>query len=499
MYRLLIIFLCALASVFNNAIYADDIDSPKREFRGAWMHTVFQEQYLKQSTATNKRYISAQLDSLAAAGINCVFFQVRPQADAFYKSDIEPWSMFLTNDGKAPEPFWDPLEYIVTEAHKRAMELHAWINPYRVTSSKKQRPAKGHLYYRKPKRFISYDGKIYFDPGLPENRKYICTIVEDIVKRYDIDGIHLDDYFYPYPVKGLKFNDTASFKRYGGNMELADWRRDNVNKLIEELSRRIKAIKPWVRFGVSPFGIWRNRKSDKRGSETDGLANYDDLYADVLLWTQNGWIDYVTPQLYWNTDHPKASYDVLLKWWNDNANNRHVYIGQSIPITMKSKSDKDKSEALIRLNQKISATRQAKNINGNCWWPAYSLTANEKNILKHLKDKHQSKAALMPSYPWIWNVSPEGVYDIKTDGDVLRWNSQKTEGSVTDVVRFVVYRFDETADEFDLETAANIECVTSNHKITVERDGYYIITALDRVNNESLPSEPILVKVKHKH
>ncbi|MDE6468689.1 MAG: family 10 glycosylhydrolase, partial [Muribaculaceae bacterium] len=299
-----ITLIIALVPAFSAAA------SPKREFRGAWLHTVFQAQYKRNTTEQNKRYLATQLDSLKAAGVNAVIFQVRPQADAFYDSKIEPWSIYLTDGGKAPVPFWDPLEFMVEEAHRRGMELHAWLNPYRVTSNRKQKtllPA-GHIYRKHPERFVEYGGKLYFDPGLPENREFICKVVDDIVSRYDIDGIHFDDYFYPYPIKGVQFPDDKSFAKYGVGAQRADWRRRNVDLLIEEVNSRIKTLKPWVRFGVSPFGIYRNKKTDPRGSDTNGLENYDALYADVLLWQKNGWTDYLIPQLYWELEHKPASY-----------------------------------------------------------------------------------------------------------------------------------------------------------------------------------------------
>ena len=201
--------------------------SPKREFRGAWLHTVFQTQYLRNTTAQNKEYICRQLDSLAAMGVNAVIFQVRPQADAFYASRLEPWSCYLTADGKAPRPFWDPLEFIIGEAHARGMELHAWLNPYRVTSNTRQiqKLPSSHIYRKHPERFVNYGGKLYFDPALPENREFIGKVVDDIVARYDIDGIHFDDYFYPYPIAGKDFPDGKSYARYGAGMKRADWQR----------------------------------------------------------------------------------------------------------------------------------------------------------------------------------------------------------------------------------------------------------------------------------
>lgn len=460
-----------------------DIVNSKREFRGAWMHTVFQDQYLRQSTEENKRYISSQLDNLRAAGVNAVFFQVRPQSDAFYKSGFEPWSRFLTDNGHEPKPFWDPLEYIITEAHNRGMELHAWLNPYRVTSSRKQVPHKSHLYHKAPERFVKYDGKIYFDPGQPANRDYIIKIVTDIVSRYDIDGIHMDDYFYPYPAGGKDFPDAGSYARYGKGKKRADWRRENVNTLIENLNNKIKSLKPWVRFGISPFGIWRNEKSDPRGSKTDGLENYDDLYADVILWTKKGWVDYLIPQLYWNTDHPRASYTVLLDWWNRNSNGRHMYIGQSIPVTMKEAADG-------QLSTKLAMSRAAENIQGNCWWPAYSLTANENGVADSLKASYQSTPALPPVCEWLSEGMPEPVYDLRFNGKQLVWQSDDIAGSSRDAVRFVIYRFTDD-NNFDLDNPANIVAVTGKKSLYVSERGYYVVTAVDRVNNESLPSEAV--------
>ena len=319
-----------LLSTSLTSIYAQT--NPLREFRGAWLHTVWQTQYKSRGTEANKRVLEQQLDSLHLAGINAVFFQVRPQADAFYDSKMEPWSCYLTDGGKAPVPFWDPLEFMVEQCHKRGMELHAWLNPYRVTSKTKQIAAlpKKHIYHKHPERFLRYDGKLYFDPGLPENREFIGQIVEDIIRRYDVDGIHFDDYFYPYPVKGKEFPDAKSYAKYGKGMKRADWRRRNVDLLIKEVHERISAVKPWVRFGVSPFGIYRNKKSDPKGSDTNGLENYDSLYADVLLWEGKGWVDYLMPQLYWELDHKSASYRVLIDWWNRNVSNRHLYIGQDV-------------------------------------------------------------------------------------------------------------------------------------------------------------------------
>lgn len=271
-----------------------------------------------------KQNLTGQLNSLQKAGINAIIFQVRPEADALYASRLEPWSRFLTGvQGKAPEPYWDPMQFMIDECHKRGMEFHAWINPYRTKTTLKSELAPNHVYNIHPEWFVAYGDQLYFDPALPESRRHICMVVSDIVSRYDVDAIHMDDYFYPYPVKGKDFPDDASFARLGGGFgNKGDWRRNNVNMLIKKLHETIREIKPWVKFGVSPFGIYRNESSDPLGSKTKGLQNYDDLYADVLLWAREGWIDYNIPQIYWHIGHPAADYETLVKWWARHTENR---------------------------------------------------------------------------------------------------------------------------------------------------------------------------------
>lgn len=253
--KLTIFFLSVMATV--GAVNAEN---PKREFRGAWMHTVHQGQYAKQSTAENQAYLKEQLDLLQQAGCNAVVWQIRPSADALYPSELEPWSRFLSGEaGVAPSPMWDPLQFMIDECHARGMELHAWLNPYRVTTSKDEKLADNHIYHKYPERFLTYDNKLYFDPALPENREFIIDVVKDIITRYDVDAIHMDDYFYPYPLKDVDFPDDASYAKYGNGMVRGDWRRQNVDMLIEGLHNVIAENKPWVRFGISPFGIWRNK------------------------------------------------------------------------------------------------------------------------------------------------------------------------------------------------------------------------------------------------
>ena len=317
---LFILLQCLLCSVYGQT-------APKREFRGAWIHTINQAQYAKMSTTELKKNLVQQLDTLQSCGMNAVLFQVRPEADAWYQSSLEPWSRFLTGkQGKAPEPLWDPMSFMIQECHKRNMEFHAWINPYRVSiTGNTNQLSKNHLYFRERWRFVRYGNLILFDPGIPANQDFIVKVVRDIVTRYDVDAIHADDYFYPYPEtdsktkKNIPFPDDASFLQYGKKCGWAankrdDWRRNNVNTLIERLSQTIHQTKPHVRFGISPFGIYRNKKNtpDGSGSDTNGLENYSALYADVDKWAREGWIDYIIPQIYWEIGHKAADYKTLI-------------------------------------------------------------------------------------------------------------------------------------------------------------------------------------------
>lgn len=473
-----------LAASFGCGVMAAGEPSPKREFRGAWLHTIFQGQYKRQTTEQNKEYLIRQLDSLQAAGVNAVLWQVRPQSDALYPSELEPWSRFLTDNGAAPEPMWDPLEFMIEQCHNRGMELHAWLNPYRVTSNKNQTLPPSHIYHRHPERFLRYDGKLYFDPALPENREFIGQVVDDIVARYDVDGIHFDDYFYPYPVAGKEFPDDESYARYGNGMDRGDWRRHNVDMLIESLNTRIHAAKPWVRFGVSPFGIWRNKSTDPRGSNTGGLQNYDALYADVLLWEQNGWIDYQLPQLYWELDHRTASTRELVQWWNEHSGSeRHLYIGQDVNKCM------DKNE----LGEKVDYSRRGSNIKGNCWWPGYSVTRNYGGSFDSLT-VIQATVALPPEYPWLDSTRPAAVEDcsIAADGTIT-WNVAAPRGEASDATRFVVYRFDNIND-IDLTNPEAVVTVQPGTGYLAEVPGVYVVTSLSRTNIESEPSVPVVVR-----
>lgn len=465
---------------------------PKREFRAAWIQSV-NGQFRGMPTEKLKQNLIGQLNSLQKAGINAIIFQVRPEADALYASRLEPWSRFLTGvQGKAPEPYWDPMQFMIDECHKRGMEFHAWINPYRTKTTLKSELAPNHVYNIHPEWFVTYGDQLYFDPALPESRRHICMVVSDIVSRYDVDAIHMDDYFYPYPIKGKDFPDDASFARFGGGFSnKADWRRSNVNVLIKKLHETIREIKPWVKFGVSPFGIYRNESSDPLGSKTKGLQNYDDLYADVLLWAREGWIDYNIPQIYWHIGHPVADYETLVKWWARNTENRPLFIGQSVMNTVQNADPKNPS--INQLPRKMALQRAYQTIGGSCQWPASAVVENAGKYRDALIAEYHKYPALPPVFDFMDNEAPAKVRKMKSvwteDGYILFWTAPKYKEEMNRAVQYVVYRFD-AKEKVNIDDPSHIVAITRDnfYKLPYE-DGKtkyrYVVTALDRLHNES--------------
>lgn len=465
---------------------------PKREFRAAWIQSV-NGQFRGMPTEKLKQNLIGQLNSLQKAGINAIIFQVRPEADALYASRLEPWSRFLTGvQGKAPEPYWDPMQFMIDECHKRGMEFHAWINPYRTKTTLKSELAPNHVYNIHPEWFVTYGDQLYFDPALPESRRHICMVVSDIVSRYDVDAIHMDDYFYPYPIKGKDFPDDASFARFGGGFSnKGDWRRSNVNVLIKKLHETIREIKPWVKFGVSPFGIYRNESSDPLGSKTKGLQNYDDLYADVLLWAREGWIDYNIPQIYWHIGHPVADYETLVKWWARNTENRPLFIGQSVMNTVQNADSKNPS--INQLPRKMALQRAYQTIGGSCQWPASAVVENAGKYRDALIAEYHKYPALPPVFDFMDNEAPAKVRKMKPvwteDGYILFWTAPKYKEEMNRAVQYVVYRFNDK-EKVNIDDPSHIVAITRDnfYKLPYE-DGKtkyrYVVTALDRLHNES--------------
>lgn len=462
---------------------------PKREFRGAWIQAV-NGQFTGMGEPEMKKYLTDMLDNLQKVNVNAVIFQVRVEGDALYESRYEPWSRFLTGvQGKSPG--WDPLAFMVDECHRRNMELHAWINPYRARTKGTAKVAANHRSAKSPKDFIEYEGQLYFNPSLQSNRDHICGIVRDILHRYDVDGLHIDDYFYPYPTAGKEFADEAWFNKSGA-ADKGHWRRENVNTLIYQLHRTVREVKPWVKFGVSPFGIYRNESSWEFGSKTNGLQCYDDLYADVLHWIEQGWVDYCIPQVYWEIGHKAADYDELVKWWAKYASKRPLYIGQDVQRTIKAKDAGSPTG-----NQQAAKYRMQRaqgNVQGCCFWDAASAANNVDGYRDYLATGMFRYPALMPQYTFIDDKAPskvDGVSLIEENGErVLVWllgkDAAKDEQNAP--YRYVVYCF-ANGEKVKLDKPENIIAITSKpyFRLPKELDGKYtfVVTVLDRLQNES--------------
>lgn len=467
---------------------------PKREFRGAWIQ-IINGQFEGMSRDQMQANLTHQLNVLQQCGINAIMFQVRGEADAMYASPYEPWSRFLTGrQGTAPNPYWDPLAWMITECHKRGMELHAWINPFRAKTKGTKELALNHPYVKHPERFFEYDGLYLFDPGLNENRRYICQIAADIVRRYDVDGIHMDDYFYPYPVAGMTLPDQATYITHKNGIDnVDDWRRYNVNLFMEMMHDSIRAVKPWVKFGVSPFGIYHNVQpgSNIPGSNTRGLQNYDNLYADVLYWINKGWIDYNIPQIYWEIGHKAADYEELIKWWSRFAGGRPLFIGQDVERTVRAADLKNPQRN--QMSAKFGLQRSLRGIQGSCLWYSAAVVRNEGNYATALQKNYHRTPALQPLFPFIDDEAPGKPRKLKTmwmpNGYYLFWTAPKGTQEMDVARNYVVYRF-EQGERIDLFNPEHIVAITPQtfYRLPYEngrKKAVYVVTALDRLQNES--------------
>jgi uncharacterized lipoprotein YddW (UPF0748 family) len=372
---------------------------PARQTRAMWVTTVANGDWPSRSglsVPAQQAEYRRLLDMAVKLHLNTVYVQIRPTADAFYPSPYEPWSTYLTGK-QGRDPGYDPLRFLVTEAHARGLEFHAWFNPYRVSTQ----PHLDHLAANNPARrnpgwVHRYGGALWYDPGLPQVRSLIDQVILDVVKKYDIDGVHLDDYFYPYPLPGKAFPDAATFKQYGaGYRSVADWRRHNVDQLVQGLSTQIHQAKSWVRFGISPFGVWRNKDTDPAGSATHALQSYDDIYADSRLWVRNGWVDYVVPQLYWPIGFKAADYRTLVAWWARQVAGTQVQlvIGQAAYQVGTTGPWKNPAE----LSHHLSLDAHYPQVSGDAFFSARDLAQNRRGFASRLLRDHYSRPALAPA------------------------------------------------------------------------------------------------------
>lgn len=491
--------------VFPYALLAQGTNIPKRELRGVWVATMANIDWpssVGMSVAQQKAELLRILDAHQRAGINAVFFQVRPSADAFYSKSDEPWSRFLNGKpGAAPSPAYDPLELIIQETHNRGMELHAWFNPYRATTTLSDvHVTANHVTKRHPEWFFTYGAKKLFNPGIPAVRDYIVDVIMNVVRNYDIDGVHFDDYFYPYPEKGLAIPDGATFRQFGKRFSRIDeWRRNNVDILIESLNERIHKEKKYIKFGISPFGIWQNKNQHPEGSESAGLSGYSQLYADAKAWLDNRWIDYINPQIYFPFYNRAAPFEKLTDWWGNVANGRHVYIGHAAyRVGSNTAGWKDKNQ----LPNQIRYSRTSPPIFGSVYFSSKSLVNNLGGFRDSLQYNLYRFKALPPTMPWLDDVAPNAPRDLYCralgSGDVsLRWQEPMPAPDGEIAYGYVVYRFNE-GEEINLENPQNILEIIYDAKrnyftdFSVRRNSRYtyIVTALDRMKNESGPSAP---------
>jgi uncharacterized lipoprotein YddW (UPF0748 family) len=468
--------------------------SPKamREFRAAWVATVANINWPSKpglSTAEQKKEAIELLDFLQQHNFNAVIFQVRPQADALYKSDLEPWSYYLTGkQGQAPSPYYDPLEFWTKEAHDRGLEMHVWLNPYRAHHKDGKEISDQSIIKKKPELALYLkEGYWWLDPAQQGTQDHSTAVVMDLVKRYDIDGVHFDDYFYPYPSYnlGADFPDSVSWNAYqqsGGKLSRGDWRRNAVNVFIERLYKKIKAEKPHVKFGLSPFGIWRPGYPESIG----GFDQYDQLYADAKLWLNKGWVDYFTPQLYWPINRIAQSFPVLLGWWaGENTMKHHLWPGISVG---RDSSAKNVNEILSQIMISRGMLPESKGI---VHWSISSLTKNP-NMAKAIVDGPYKTKALVPSSPWLNNKNPQPPVVNTLSDDAIQHEIIWKHPDESTIFHWVVYHkygnnwtytiLNRNEKKFSIK---KITGPTANpSKLTA-----IAVTAVDRTGNESIMKE----------
>lgn len=486
----------------NELLYA-----PKYEFRAAWIATVYNLDWPSKTglgiKEQKEEYISL-LDSLKGTGINAVIVQIRPSGDALYASKYAPWSEYLTGiQGK--DPGYNPLEFMIEETHKRGMEFHAWMNPFRITASglDQTKLDQDNIGYLHPDWLIAYDNKWMLNPGIPQVREYIIDIVAEIILEYPIDGIHFDDYFYPYlNIKEGPFPDDQTYEHYNTKkVSKEEWRRNNINQLINGISQVIKLNRPKIKFGISPFGIWCNKSSNKNGSDTQaGVSSYETLYADTRYWIEEGWIDYIAPQLYWKFDYDRVPYYTILDWWEKELLNKntHLYIGQAAY-----KLKEDESWTVKDIINQLTYNRTKEVVKGSIFFSSKSLQENIKGVSSGIKSNFYTYKAIIPPMPWLPGRVPSRPEQIKLkekeDYVKLSWVDKSPE----DTDYYIIYKFEEGIDNINdprniLDIIKN-ENMKSIKKEYIDHLGYdkktaYKITSMSKSKGESLASE--LIKIK---
>lgn len=477
---------------------------PKREFRGVWIATLNAIDWpydIHDTAEQQKEEFLRLLNYHKTRGINTVIVQVRSSADVIYPSNIEPWAKCISGEqGKAPSPFYDPLEFMIKETHKRGMEFHAWVNPFRaITNTEYVKVSSDHISKTHPEWVLKYHNLAILNPGIPEARDYILTVIEELISNYDIDALHFDDYFYPYPDHGEIRGDRATYRKYkvaGENIH--DWRRSNINTFIEEVHELLLHKKPGLKFGISPYGVWRNDRMDMDGSPTkSGYTSYDHLFADVRLWLQNGWIDYVAPQVYQSTQHRKIPFKPLVNWWSQNTFGKHLYVGHAtyrVQVSLE-RGWRDNNEVPTQMN----FCRELDNVQGSIFYNSTSLLNNQGGIADSLMQVYQYPA-LPPLMPWVDATKPNAPSTPKIttsdDGILLEWETPQ-EAKDGDLPRYYAIYSTSNGKLPDIEDIRNMIALipSTQTRFVDERtlsleEFTYLITSIDQLQNESTPVLP---------
>ncbi|MGI0489219.1 glycoside hydrolase family 10 protein [Pantanalinema rosaneae CENA516] len=399
----------------------------RRELRAVWVACVWNGDFPSAtglSTQQQQTELITILDRMQALNFNTLIFQVRPEGDAMYASSLEPWSNWITGtQGQAPNPFYDPLEFVINQAHQRNIEVHAWFNPYRARTAQRTVNVRPHIAVTNPSVVYTWGTQLWADPGAKVVQDRTYNVIMDVVRRYNVDGIHLDDYFYPYPITGQTFPDNATYQAYrnsGGSLALADWRRENVNTLIQRVLNGIRATKPYVKFGISPFGIYRPGQP----AQIQGLDAYSQLYADSLKWLQQGWVDYLAPQLYWRIDPPAQSYPALLDWWiSNNPKQRHVYAGNTLSRLDGTTWDLTETERQVE----ITRQRFDRGAIGNIFFSMTALLNNRQGVTDRFQTATYQSLALAPTMSWLPATPPALPSGVRVANHQLTWNAAGAE------------------------------------------------------------------------
>jgi len=507
--------------------------APEKELRGVWITTAFNIDWPSSallSTEEQKAEFIQLLEAHQRNGINAVFVQIRPSGAVFYESEFEPWSHWLTGlQGRAPDPYYDPLRFMLDECHKRNIEFHAWFNPFRAVSNiAREKTVSNHITKLHPEWCVTYGDeikKIYFNPGIPEARAYIIKVVMEVAHKYDIDGVHFDDYFYPVMEAGVDFPDLITFKLYNhSSLSKSDWRRENLNDFIHTLSDSINAVGKGIKFGVGPSGVWRNKSHDPDGSNTRGLASYDEQYADVVKWLREGWIDYVSPQIYWHIGNKAADYQELVEWWSRHVYGKHLYIGQATHRINTTSDWKNPSE----IPDQIRLNRMYPEIKGSVFYSSSALLKNSNGILDSLQNDLFLAYADVPDMPWKTKINKIEVIVNKDTSNasykinrlaepmapihlttskvgketLITWEMDKSQKRfLTDSGSYYnVYRF--KGEYVGYPSKENLFKTTKKPFVMVSRRGMFkkkysfFVTGVNSQKREGWPSEVVLVKMK---